>query len=372
MFVAPPGYQPVYNPTIPYLTPIGGGLREGMSIYVHGTVPENTTRFYMNLLCGESESSDVAFHFNPRFDGWDKVVFNSCQNGFWEAEEKIHHMPFHRGRVFEMVITATSHGYKVKVNGKEFHHFKHRVPMERVRALYIAGDVLIETVNVIGGGMGGGMYGGMGMGGMAGGYPGGGMQFGYPAGMGGGMGGGYPGGMAVGMGGGLPGAIMGGGDPGGMGGIGGDYPGANLPIMCGQPDFHPSVPYSIMLPQGMFHRRTVIIRGMVLFGGNRMCINFVVSRSRDIAFHLNHRVREGVLMRNSMIGGCWGQEELELSTNPFVEGQYFEISIRCGRHKFKVFVNGLHLFDYHHRFHSFNEIDMLEIEGDVQLSYVHF
>lgn len=39
---------------------------------------------------------------------------------------------------------------QVKVNGKEFHHFKHRVPMERVRALYIAGDVLIETVNVIG------------------------------------------------------------------------------------------------------------------------------------------------------------------------------------------------------------------------------
>lgn len=68
----------------------------------------------MNLLCGDSESSDVAFHFNPRFDGWDKVVFNSCQNGFWESEEKIHHMPFYRGSVFEMVITATSHGYQVR------------------------------------------------------------------------------------------------------------------------------------------------------------------------------------------------------------------------------------------------------------------
>lgn len=139
----------------------------------------------------------------------------------------------------------------------------------------------------------------------------------------------------------------------------------------------------------------------------RMSINFVVSRSRDIAFHLNPRVREGVVVRNSMIGGCWGQEEREISMNPFLEGQYFDVSsicrtqslqltdirmiltdcgsavsfpflffvqmsIRCGNGRFKVFVNGQNLFDFVHRFQSCNEIDMLEISGDVQISYIHF
>uniref|UniRef100_A0AAQ6IJI7 Galectin n=1 Tax=Anabas testudineus TaxID=64144 RepID=A0AAQ6IJI7_ANATE len=75
-----------------------------------------------------------------------------------------------------------------------------------------------------------------------------------------------------------------------------------------------------------------------------------------------------------MIGGCWGQEEREISMNPFMEGQYFDMSIRCGNGRFKVFVNGQHLFDFVHRFQSCNEIDMLEIDGncmhDVKLQLV--
>lgn len=39
---------------------------------------------------------------------------------------------------------------QIKVNGSEFHDFKHRLPFERVRAMNIAGDVCIQTINVIG------------------------------------------------------------------------------------------------------------------------------------------------------------------------------------------------------------------------------
>lgn len=66
------------------------------------------------MLCGESESSDIALHFNPRFDGKDKVVLNSCQNGSWQSEEKVRRMPFSKGKAFEMLVSATSHGYKVR------------------------------------------------------------------------------------------------------------------------------------------------------------------------------------------------------------------------------------------------------------------
>ncbi|KAF1393603.1 hypothetical protein PFLUV_G00017760 [Perca fluviatilis] len=324
-FVAPPGYQPIYGPRIPYLGPIYGGLREGVSIYIQGSIPENITRFLINLLCGESESSDIALHFNPRFDGRDKVVFNSCQGGSWGSENKIRDMPFRKGQAFEMVIMVNSQGYQIKVNGNDFHTFEHRLPLNRVCALQIAGDVSIQTINIIGGARGG--------------------MNRYP----GGMGGGYPGGMG-----------------GGMGG------GSSLPGMGGQPVYNPPVPYSNMIPGGMYPKRTIIIRGMVPNGAEKIAINFKVSRSRDIAFHMNPRVREGIVVRNSMIGGNWGQEDREPSLNPFMEGQYFDMSVRCGNQRFKVFVNGQHLFDFVHRLQSFNEVDMLEIEGDVQISYIHF
>ncbi|XP_069017200.1 galectin-4-like isoform X36 [Embiotoca jacksoni] len=396
-FVAPPGYQPVYGPKIPYLGPIYGGLRDGVSIYIQGSTPEDITRFFINLHCSESESSDIAMHFNPRFDGWDKVVFNSCQKGEWQSEEKIRSMPFSKGKSFEMVIMVTSQGYQIKVNGKDFHTFPHRLPVERVCAMQIGGDVSVQTINVIGGGMGGGKG--------QGGYPGGGAGGGYPSGPGGGSGGGYPGGPGGGSGGGYPGGPGGGSGQGGYPGCDmgqGGYPGSNLPGMGGQPVYNPPVPYSTKIPGGMSPKRTIIIRGMVPYAADQISINFMVGRSRDIAFHMNPRVKTRVVVRNSMIGGKWGHEEQELSMNPFKEGQYFDVSksvtqsfdvilvdcdvssvltlhvcvsqmsIRCGNQKFKVYVNGQHWLDFVHRLQSFSEIDTLEIMGDVKLSYIHF
>uniref|UniRef100_A0AAX7VJT6 Galectin n=1 Tax=Astatotilapia calliptera TaxID=8154 RepID=A0AAX7VJT6_ASTCA len=307
MFVSPPGYQPIYSPNIPYLGPIYGGLREGMSIYIQGTIPKHITRFFINLICGEYESSDIALHFNPRFDGWDKVVFNTCQNGSWGLEEKIHRMPFRKGEHFEMVIIVNFQGYQIKVNGIDFHTFQHRIPMEQVRGLQIAGDVSIQMINFIGVSP----------------------QLRESS------------------------ALM-------------------LRGMSGQPVYNPPVPYSNIIPGGMFPKRTIVIRGMVPYGAHKLSIKFLVSRSRDVAFHIHPRFREGIVVRNSMIGGNWGQEEREMSMNPFMEGQYFDMSIRCGNQRFKVFVNGQHLFDFFHRWQSFNEIDMLDIEGDVQISYIHF
>ncbi|TSL75313.1 Galectin-4 [Bagarius yarrelli] len=292
-FVAPPGYQPIYNPSIPYVGPICGGLRAGMSIYIQGKIQHHISSFHVNLQCGEFNGCDIAFHFNPRFDLWDKVVFNTFQNGSWEGEEKVREMPFRKGEHFEIVIAINSEGYQVNVNGREFYLFQHRMPLERVCGLEIGGDVSIDSINIIG-------------------------------------------------------------------------------VMGLQPVFNPVIPYSGMIPGGMLSKRTIIIRGMVPYGADRFGINFLVGASRDIAFHLNPRIREGVVVRNSQIGGCWGEEERDLNFNPFLEGQYFEISIRCGEEKFKVFANGQHMCHFYHRFQPYNQIDMLQVEGDVQLSYIHF
>ncbi|MBN3318433.1 LEG4 protein, partial [Atractosteus spatula] len=402
--------------TVPYLGPINGNLRAGMSIYIQGRVPHeitrlllDTLRFHVNLQCGDFEGCDIAFHFNPRFDGWDKVVFNTFQNGSWEGEEKVREMPFRKGEHFELIIVVNMEGYQVNVNGRQFYLFQHRMPLERVSNLEIGGDVIIQSLNILGllllpllpvsvtttavktlvtvtaaavtttGGAQGGMQG-------------------YPGGIGGGMQGGmqgYPGGMqdypSGGMGGmglqplaepprscplpfplgqcvmpfsSLPQGGVQGYPSGGMGGMGGGgmgYPGANLPMISGAPVYNPPIPYSNMIPGGMNPKRTIIIRGMVPYGANRFHVNFMVGFSRDIAFHLNPRVAEGLVVRNSCLGGSWGQEERDLEFNPFQEGQYFEISVRCGNQRYKVFVNGQYLCDFFHRLQPFTQVDTLEM-----------
>lgn len=39
---------------------------------------------------------------------------------------------------------------QIKVNGRDFYTFQHRMPLERVCAMHIGGDVSIQTINVIG------------------------------------------------------------------------------------------------------------------------------------------------------------------------------------------------------------------------------
>ena len=126
-------------------------------------------------------------------------------------------------------------------------------------------------------------------------------------------------------------------------------------------------------------------------------INFKVGSSGDVALHINPRVTEGAVVRNSFLNGSWGSEERKVSYNPFGPGQFFDVSlgflsllpseasvlalasylpfslqlsVRCGADRFKVYADGQHLFDFSHRLSAFQRVDLVEIHGDVTLSYV--
>ena len=142
-----------------------------------------------------------------------------------------------------------------------------------------------------------------------------------------------------------------------------------LPVMTGPPVFNPRVPYVGALQGGLTVRRTIIIKGYVLPTARNFVINFKVGSSGDIALHLNPRIGDSVV-RNSFMNGSWGAEERKVAYNPFGPGQFFDLSIRCGMDRFKVFANGQHLFDFSHRFQAFQMVDTLEINGDITLSYV--
>uniref|UniRef100_A0A674N2W5 Galectin n=1 Tax=Takifugu rubripes TaxID=31033 RepID=A0A674N2W5_TAKRU len=243
---------------IPYMGPIYGGLKDGMSVNIQGTAHEDMDSFMINLRSAESESSDIALHFNPRFTGWDKVVFNSFENDSWGSEEKIRSMPFTKGQPFKIVFMVTTEGYQVGQRTLEFNH----------------------QLNV---------------------------SFVFQA-----------------------------------------------------------IPYSTLIPGQMSPGRTFTFRGNALNDADRC--------SNNIALHINPRVKDKIVVRNTKIGGIWDKEERELIFNPFGPGLFFDVrmSVTCDNDKFKVSVDGQHLFDYHHKLKPVNIIDKLEIVGDVEFSYISF
>ncbi|XP_072823227.1 galectin-4 isoform X1 [Vicugna pacos] len=346
-FVPAPGYQPTYNPTLPYHNPIPGGLRVGMSVYIQGMASQHMKRFFVNFVVGQGPGADVAFHFNPRFDGWDKVVFNTQQDGKWGKEERKMSMPFSKGAAFELVFMILPEHYKVVVNGNPFYEFGHRLPVQTVTHLQVDGDLELQSINFIGG------------------HP---APFQPPM-----PNPAYPG----------PGQYH--------------QQSRSLPTMEGPPTFNPPVPFMGRLQGGLTPRRTIIVKGYVPPTGKSFVINFKVGSSGDLALHINPRLTEGVVVRNSRLKGSWGPEERKLSYNPFGPGQFFDVSlrslsllpskasvlalascpplslqlsIRCGMDRFKVYANGQHLFDFSHRLSTFQTVDMVEIQGDVTLSYV--
>ncbi|XP_061452608.1 galectin-4 [Rhineura floridana] len=323
-FVPAPGYMPTYNPSLPHSKPIPGGLRPGMSIYVQGTVPHHTKRFVVNFACGSNDGDDIAFHFNPRFDGKDKIVLNTYQGRKWGKEEH-HSMPFQKGQHFEIVFLVNNDAYQVMVNRNPICSYVHRIRPERVQAVVADGDLELQSMTLLGGAM-------MGGGGMPG------QQY-SPMGM-----------------------------PGMMPDSG--FPPSNLPMMTVPASYHPQVPYKGNLPGGLGSKRTIVVKGFVPPHAKQFRINF--KAGQDIALHINPRMNERVVVRNSFLNGHWGGEERELPNNPFQPGQYFDLSIRCGNQRFKIWANGQPLFNYNHRYQHFNQIDTLEIEGDVDLSYIQY
>ncbi|KAM9039837.1 galectin-4 [Sarcophilus harrisii] len=320
-FMPAPGYQPSYNPTLPFNREIPGGLRSGMSVYIQGVPSDHMKRFCVNFAVGDSPGCDVAFHFNPRFDGWDKVVFNTKQGGHWGSEERKRSMPFKKGAPFEMVIMVMDEHYKVVVNGSPFYEYGHRLPIQMVTHLQVDGDLQLYSINFLGGGPDPGQ-----------------IPMTTPA---------YPG----------PGTPQ-------------EKPPQELLTMEGPPIFNPPVPFWGRIQNGLTARKTIVIKGLVNQRGSSIIINFKEADSENVALHINPRLSDGVVVRNTFMDGKWGKEEKTITFNPFTWGQYFDLSVRCGHDRFKVFANGQHLFDYAHRFSNFHKVNMVEIKGDLSLSYV--
>ncbi|XP_035239585.1 uncharacterized protein LOC118208806 isoform X1 [Anguilla anguilla] len=286
-------------------------LSVGMTLYFQGSIPDDIDRFSIDLMCGESAGSDVALRFNPQFEGSGLVVFNSYTSGAWGEEEKVEGMPFVKGKNFELTFVITSEAFQVSVNSKLLHVFKHRMGIDLVSAVQITGNISMQTLNI---------------------------QDTIVVEVEEEM----------------------------------QLEVTEMEVITGEPIYSPPIPFSGMINGGMTPKKSIVITGSVPDGGNSFSCNLVASSSGDIAFQLSPSVSEGVVVRNSQLGGNLGAEERDGDGKLFAAGANFEMVIRCGAERFTVYVNGTHLCDFAHRLKPITQIDKLEVTGDVQLSYILF
>ncbi|XP_078278659.1 galectin-4-like isoform X2 [Rhinoraja longicauda] len=351
LWTTPP---PVYNPPIPYTGPIPGGLQDGNMIQIKGRVLPHCDRFHVNLQCGTMAGHcNVAFHFNLRFECPGYVVCNSFENQHWCSEERKCETPVQKGETFQLLLLIQNEAYKVAVNDKHFCEFKHRLPLASVNTISIDGQVEIVSISFIKN------------------------QAPAPASFGNNAGTMLPppANPAFNM---FPPPSAN--PPGGMF----PPPAANPAFTFGPanpfqpaPAFGPAippnleVPFTGVIPSGLFPSKSILIQGSVKPNPGSFVINLKPANSRDIVFHISVRFRnEQAVVRNSFLQNSWNSEERALTQNPFVPGQAFEVTILCEAQSFRVSVNGSQTFDFKYRYQPIQEINELQIEGDVTLSKV--
>ncbi|KFR09677.1 Galectin-8, partial [Opisthocomus hoazin] len=290
---------------IPYVGTIHGGLVPGKQIVIRGTVPDDADRFQVDLQCGSSTQprADVAFHLNPRFKKHGCVVCNTLEREKWGWEEITYHMPFQKGKPFEIVIMILKDKFQVSVNKRHLLLYNHRISLERIDTLGIYGQVHIETIDFVSNVIKLSLY------------------------------------------------------------IEKNKLQSKFLLVV----YFQGVPYVGKLDAALRPGCTVAIKGEVNKNPKSFAINLKSSDSKDIALHLNPRMKNKVFVRNSYLHDSWGEEEKEVDDFPFSPGMYFELIIFCDAHQFKVAVNGVHTLEYKHRFKQLEKINIVEITGDVQL-----
>ncbi|KAI5090765.1 galectin-8 isoform X1 [Silurus meridionalis] len=128
-----------------------------------------------------------------------------------------------------------------------------------------------------------------------------------------------------------------------------------------------SLPFKRKIIKGLIPGHTITIKGLIPAFAHSFSINLRIGNSKDIALHLNPRLRSGLFIRNSYLSECWGPEENTLPNFVFRPGEYFEMIILCEAQQFKLAVNGAHQLTYKHRVQDLSRVDELEIIGDLEL-----
>ncbi|KAK1800764.1 hypothetical protein P4O66_005954, partial [Electrophorus voltai] len=280
--------RPYLNPRLPFTGRIQGGLFEGKAVTITGRVLPGADRFHVNLQYDAKGSSEIALHFNPRYSGNSGcVVCNSFHNSSWGSEERSSKSPVPRGATFNLTFLVNRDSYSVIVNGAHFLEYLHRLAVSCVNAISVGGGVEIESI-----------------------------AFQNPATH--------------------------------------CVPDASFPHQRNRsknqtphfaswalqqqpcwaapqttsppPPYYPPqayvLPYKTFIQGGLHPGKVIMVQGTVNHNADRFCIN--LRFATGLALHLNPRLNEGVVVRNSLLHDRWGPEERS-GGMPFYRNQPFTV-----------------------------------------------
>ncbi|XP_067875284.1 galectin-9C-like isoform X2 [Heterodontus francisci] len=329
--------QPIYNPIIPFTGAIFGGLQDGKMVIIQGQVPGHAKRFAVDFQCGSSVKprSDIAFHFNLRYDEG-VVVCNTLERECWGSEERKKQIPIPSGSYFEVIFNVRSYCFQVSVNGQHFIEYNHRLAFNRVDTLKVSGDVHVNAITFR-------------------------SPVAQPA---------FSSSLAF--------SQFSQYNKETASQLKADFSfptnrrrnrAKNTPTQVTVSS--PMVPYQAYIGSIRPQQKIKVV-GTVKPKPYRFTINLKAGYSDNIALHINQRFDENAVVRNSCINKSWSTEERGLPFLPFVPGQTFEVLIVVQPTCYKVSVNGRHLFNFNHRLQPLNQVDHLEVTGDISLSLVQY
>jgi hypothetical protein len=302
---------------------IPGGVQPGKAVVAKGlAIATSEKRFDLNLCCGLLVDGDhrdnIALHLNPRFVD-KQLVLNTLINNQWGKEERFP-SPIKAGQAFEIRILTLTDCFKVAINGKHVADFKHRIAVREIQTLFVKGALTLDFIQ---------------------------FQGDTP--------------VTTGGGGGAAGLSA-------MSAAG--YPPSFVPTQSSTaPIIKPPTPFTHPFVGGLRPNQQIFVTATPRNQGfDGFCINF--NAGNDIAFHFNPRADKKVIVRNTMIGGSWAEEERTAPNFPFLPGATFDLIFLADYDGFKVAVNGQHFLAYKHRI-QMQKVDSIFIDGAIQLQQVH-
>lgn len=106
-------------------------------------------RFHINLQQGAQTypNPTVVFHFNPRYEGGQRVIVMNSWMGSWGTEQRIQaSRTLLPGNNFVLIIKRQPSYFEVSVNGTRITTYNHRMIADIIDAVAIDGDVTVSRV----------------------------------------------------------------------------------------------------------------------------------------------------------------------------------------------------------------------------------
>ncbi|NXW82282.1 LEG2 protein, partial [Alopecoenas beccarii] len=117
------------------------GMKTGDTLKLKGKISEDADNFSINL---GSSSSDLAFHFSPRFNE-SVIVCNSRCSKAWQSEHRDKHLCFSKGSAAKFTIEMQEDKFRVVLPDGHEVEFPNRHSYSKISYMSVNGDFRVTS-----------------------------------------------------------------------------------------------------------------------------------------------------------------------------------------------------------------------------------